>query len=418
MNPGFEDKRQPSFWWRSSRNLLSPLLDRRGEFSLMKALTLTCILAPVLHLAHRWHGGSYFIPEVDLLIGTGDWSTWFLLASLTVTPLRRITGWSELLSLRRMIGLAGLAYAIAHLPFYFALRLWDLQFVLSDIGSRISLILAVLSLIGLCALGATSFDAAIRWMGGERWNRLHAWVYPLTGLAVVHYLMTPDALAGTPYLIAGIFVWLMAWRVIQHRYRLGADPRVLVLLAVATAVFTAVFEALWIWLFQTKSQGLNMYFDGDPWQTLAANFDPAWWQTIGIGISPALAVLLAGLLAAAAAAAREQVNQKGRRIGNLASKILRPRTALAVLGVGAGLWLALMLMPPSAPPEGASLDIGAILNANAASVAPGTAAEPDNEITRFLVFFASAAAGLAFGLVVERGVRGCGTQGVNRRLRT
>lgn len=384
-----------------SRRLLAPLLDRRGNFSLLKTATLACLIAPALWLAYGWHAGQlYFIPEVTLLISSGDWSTWFLLAALAITPLRRITGWSQLISIRRMIGLAGLAYAIAHLPFYFALRLWDVQMALDELLRRVSLILATLSLIGLCALGATSFDAAIRWMG-ERWNQLHDWVYALTGLAILHYLMAPDSIIAPAYVSAGLFVWLMAWRVLDRRHRLGASPPALVVLTMSTAIFTAVFQALWIWLFQTLYQGVVAPFGGDPWRNLAANFDLEWWQQSGV--SPALQVLVTGLVVAAMAAGRGRVNDYGRRIGGALSKFIAAPLALGIAGIGLGIWLALMLLPAPVVEE-ALPDLGDFLGDS--SAAP---TETGYDVPRLLALLGGAAAGgaagLTFGMAIDRTAR-------------
>lgn len=386
---------------RVGRIVLAPLLDRRGKFSLLKTATLACLLAPALYLAYGWHAGQlYFIPEVTLLISTGDWSTWFLLAALAVTPLRRITGWTQLISLRRMLGLAGLAYALAHLPFYFALRLWDMQVALGELVGRLSLIFATLSLIGLAALGATSFDAAIRKMG-ERWNQLHDWVYVLTGLAILHYLMAVDSILAAPYVNAGLFVWLMAWRLLERRGRLGGDPRVLALLSISTALFTAVFQALWIWLYQKIYQGVAAPFDGDPWRTLAANFDVAWWQQAGM--SPALMILIVTLPAAALAAARGPVSENGRRIGAALGRLIGAPVALALSGIGLGLWLALMLLPVPQPQDALG-DLGGLFGEPVA-----IPQEPGIDIARIAALLGGAAAGGAmgfgFGTAIDRGTK-------------
>ena len=88
--------------------------------------------------------------------------------------------------------------------------------------TRLSLILAIIATIGLIALGATSLDTAVRRMGARGWQRLHNTIYLLTGLAIVHYLLSPD-IYPEQYLMSGMFVWLIGWRVLNRR-GLATDP--------------------------------------------------------------------------------------------------------------------------------------------------------------------------------------------------
>ncbi len=71
-----------------------------------------------------------------------------------------------------MIGVTALAYAIAHMIIYFALRFWNFASIAHEMVTRVSLILATIATIGLIALGATSLDAAVRRMGAKGWQRL------------------------------------------------------------------------------------------------------------------------------------------------------------------------------------------------------------------------------------------------------
>src|SRR5207249_389566 len=99
-------------------------------------------------------------------------------------PALTILRWPALIDVRRMIGVTALAYTVAHIIFYFGLRSWDFASIASESVTRLTLIVAWLSTVGLIVLGATSLDAAIRRMGARSWQRLHNLNYAITGLAV------------------------------------------------------------------------------------------------------------------------------------------------------------------------------------------------------------------------------------------
>src|SRR5262249_2562771 len=163
------------------------------------------------------------------------------------TPAVTIFRWNQLINVRRMIGVTALAYTIAHIIIYFTLRFWNFGSIAHEMVTRISLILATVATIGLIALGATSVDAAVRRMGAKGWQRLHSAIYAIAALALIHYLLSPDAYPEQ-YLMSGIFLWLMVWRVL-NRYGYGADARALALLAVASSVLTALLEIGWLWAY-------------------------------------------------------------------------------------------------------------------------------------------------------------------------
>jgi sulfoxide reductase heme-binding subunit YedZ len=161
--------------------------------------------------------------------------------ALTITPAATILRWGALIDVRRMIGVTALAYT----------------------------------------------DAAVWRMGARGWQRLHNTIYVVTALALIHYLLSPDAYPER-YLMSGLFLWLMVWRVL-NRHGLGTDTRALAVLAVAASLFTRFLEAGWLWC----------YHHYEPQGTLGNNF------TLDLGVSPACKVLLLGLLAALATAGRQ-----------------------------------------------------------------------------------------------------------------
>jgi len=269
--------------------LIWPWQDRQRRFSTLKAGAFALVLAPALLLGYELAGGDFgFYPMLlgGLTYWSGVWSTYVLLAALAITPAVTIFRWGALIDVRRMIGVAGLVYSIAHIIVYFALRSWNFAFIAYETATRASLIAATLATIGLIALGATSVDGAVRRMGVRGWQRLHGTVYVLSGLVIMHALFSRGTFPEQ-YVMSGMFFWLMLWRVLD-RYRRGADPKALATLALATCLFTALLEAGRLWL--TRGYA--------PLQTLGFNF------SLDLGTPPAWTNLALGLAIALAAAAR------------------------------------------------------------------------------------------------------------------
>jgi methionine sulfoxide reductase heme-binding subunit len=270
---------QLSFAW--------PWQDRTGRFSWLKGAVFAALFLPAIWIAWQVQTRQFGpFPLAGMTYWSGVWATAVLLFALAVTPAMAILRWRQLMIVRRMIGVSALVYTIAHMIIYFALRTWDFALIGNELVTRLTIIIATISTLGLIPLGVTSFDAAVRRMGAEGWARLHNTVYVLTALALVHYLLSPGVYASQ-YLMSGMFFWLMVWRWLQARGQ-GTDARTLALLAVATAIFTALLEASWEWVYQ----------DFEPGAVLAANF------SLEFGLSPAWHNLIYGLLIALAAMIR------------------------------------------------------------------------------------------------------------------
>jgi len=272
----------------AARRINAPWQDYSGRFSLLKAGTFAGMFIPAIWMASEIAQGNWDFPSpfVPLIYNSGVWATWLLLLGLAITPLRAIARLNGLIQVRRMIGIGALAYSLLHLVAWLGLRMWDWGALGGEWSRRPTLIIATVALIGLIVLGATSFDAAIRWMGGQRWKRLHAAIYWLAGLAVLHFLLSPGSVAGLPFLMLGFYVWLIAWRVLDRK-RLGRSPIALAVLALATGMLTLLFEPLW------TSTVLSEYALFGPLETLAFNFKLEFWPILGP--PPSLVVVIAGL---------------------------------------------------------------------------------------------------------------------------
>lgn len=247
--------------------------DRAGRFSALKlAVFIGCITPMALLLAKTAAGLLGSKPLTYAIHDTGDWAVRFLLLSLLVTPLRSVANWPRLIMVRRMIGLTALAYVLVHLGLYVVEQRGDMLKVASEIVLRFYLTIGFVAIMGLAVLGATSTDAMIKRMGSARWNRLHALVYGITVLALLHFFLQSKVDVSQPVLMTGFFLWLMGYRALRKR-SVEAGALALVSLALASGLGTALIEAGW-YAARTGVMALRV---------LEANLDfsfsirPAWW---------------------------------------------------------------------------------------------------------------------------------------------
>jgi methionine sulfoxide reductase heme-binding subunit len=266
--------------------LALPWRDRAGRLSPLKLATFLAALAPGLYYA-----GAYGLdqlgakPLTAFLHAMGDWTVYFLIASLAVTPLRRVGDWPKLILVRRMLGLTALAYAVIHLVLYAADQKFDLVRVATEIVFRIYLAIGFTALVGLAVLGATSTDAAIRRLG-RTWTRLHRLVYAIGVLALAHYFLQSKIDVSKPVFWSGLFLALMGWR-LMHHFKLPTNPLTLAGLAAAAGLATAALETAWYAL----ATGVPAS------AVLAANLDfsydvrPAWWVAGIVALSVPLTLL-------------------------------------------------------------------------------------------------------------------------------
>jgi sulfoxide reductase heme-binding subunit YedZ len=275
--------------------LIWPWQDRNRRFSWLKASTFALMLWPAVRTAYLVGAGEYGTDWPVVLGGltywSGVWATVILLMALAVTPAAAIFRWPAVVDVRRMIGVTALVYTIAHMVIYIALHRWDLGYVAHDMTTRLTLILATFSTIGLIVLGATSVDAAIAYMGAKNWQRLHTTNYVISTLAILHVVLARGTYTEQ-YMLTGLFFWVMAWRVLA-RYGVGADARALAMLAVASCLVAAFLEAGFLW----ARRGFEVL------ATLGYNLTLAILEA---GVPPAWQVLAFGLLVALGAAGRRR----------------------------------------------------------------------------------------------------------------
>jgi sulfoxide reductase heme-binding subunit YedZ len=160
-------------------------------------------------------------PAEALIRGTGDWTLRWLCVVLAVTPVRILFKLPALARLRRTLGLTVFAYAVLHLLCYAWLDMGaEWPEIVQDIAKRPFILVGFVSWLVLLALAATSFNAAVRWLGGRRWQWLHRAVYLVAPLAILHfYWMRAGKQNFTDVVMyAGILAVLLGWR-LQRKWR-------------------------------------------------------------------------------------------------------------------------------------------------------------------------------------------------------
>lgn len=268
-----------------------PWLDHGGRLSPFKTAVFTLLFLPAAYVAWQLAAHGYARPYILANHDLGDWAIRLLFVALAVTPLRQSLGLPRLIQVRRMIGVAAFCYALAHFAFFALDKSLQIGVVAREIALRYYLTIGFVGLLILLALAATSTDSMIRRMGGKRWAALHRLVYGAGALAVVHFFIQSKADVTEPFVMGGLFLWLMLWRLLSRYGLLPRDARailVLVLLAAVSAAAAAGAEALY---YHLKS-GIDVM------RVLATNW------SMGIRVRPSWIVGGIGLAVAFGAALR------------------------------------------------------------------------------------------------------------------
>lgn len=193
----------------------------------LKVFLFVLALLPLAYLI----AGAFFFPEwlganpaEYITRSVGDWTLRLLLLTLAVTPLRRITGLTGLLRLRRMLGLYTFFYALLHLSAYVSFdHVFDVAEILKDIVKRPFITVGFTCLVLLIPLAVTSTNAMVRRLGAKRWQSLHRLVYLIAPLAVLHFWWMVKRDLTEPIIYALLLALLLGYR-LYFRVR-GSGPR-------------------------------------------------------------------------------------------------------------------------------------------------------------------------------------------------
>ncbi len=182
--------------------------------NLVKPLVFLAALGPAIWLLVAALGNDLGANPIEAITRSlGDWALRFLLLTLTVSPLRRLTGWRWLLGYRRMLGLYSFFYASLHLLSYIVLdQFFYWPEIWADIIKRPYITVGMASFLLLIPLAVTSTTGWMRRLG-RNWQRLHRLVYLIAIGGVLHYYMLVKADTSDPLLYALILFVLMLLRI-------------------------------------------------------------------------------------------------------------------------------------------------------------------------------------------------------------
>jgi sulfoxide reductase heme-binding subunit YedZ len=192
-----------------------------GRRALGIVIVAAC-LAPALRLAWQAAFGDLGANPIETVEhATGAWALRLLLATLAVTPLRRLAGWQAIATQRRTLGMFAFAYVVAH---FFTWSVLDNELewasIVEDIAKRPFVTVGFTAFVLLIPLAATSTRASIKRLG-KRWAKLHRLVYVAAALGVLHFfwlvkkdLRPPLVYAAVLAVLLGLRIW---WRYSKSR---------------------------------------------------------------------------------------------------------------------------------------------------------------------------------------------------------
>jgi len=200
------------------------------QLSLLKAVLFIACLIPVARLGWGlWRDELGANPIEFITRALGTWTLNFLLITLAVSPLRKLTGWHWLVRLRRMLGLFAFFHVLLHLTTYLWLdQFFDWPAILKDILKRPFITVGMAAFVLLVPLAVTSHNAMIRRIGGKRWQQLHRSIYAIAIFGVVHYWWLVKKDVTLPALYAVMLTILLGVRALwreQERRRQVAGKR-------------------------------------------------------------------------------------------------------------------------------------------------------------------------------------------------
>jgi sulfoxide reductase heme-binding subunit YedZ len=197
----------------------------------VKPVLYVLALVPLAWLLYALLNGLVMGDQVKFMQHvTGDTVLSSLMLTLAITPLRRLTGWNEIIRVRRLIGLTAFWYACLHLTTYVVFdQDFSLMEITRDIAKHPWVLVGFTAFLCLLPLAITSTNGWIRRLGGKNWNRLHRLVYVAAIAGVLHYLWLVKKDIHYPLLYGSVLTVLLLmrvwWAVEKARSRRGPVAR-------------------------------------------------------------------------------------------------------------------------------------------------------------------------------------------------
>lgn len=174
-------------------------------------------LGPIVWLTVGFFRGTLGVLPVDtIILVEGRWTLVFLIATLAVTPIRRLTGWNRVIQVRRLLGLFAFFHACVHFLAYAGIdQVFAIGYIIEDVLDRRYITAGFAALVLLVPLAVTSTKGWIRRLG-KRWRKLHRLAYLSASLGVLHFYWKVRADTFWPLVaaltLAGLFTVRLAYR--------------------------------------------------------------------------------------------------------------------------------------------------------------------------------------------------------------
>jgi methionine sulfoxide reductase heme-binding subunit len=181
---------------------------------LLKRIIFAAALIPAALLVFDAFQGDLTANPIEYITHTtGDWAIRFLVITLAVTPMRRITGWNPVIQLRRMLGLFSFFYATLHFLTWFVLDwFFDLRQMAEDITMRPFITLGMATYVMLIALAVTSTQTSIRRLG-RKWTQLHRLIYVAAVTSLLHFWLARKTVVPQFQVVLVAAVLLLGFRI-------------------------------------------------------------------------------------------------------------------------------------------------------------------------------------------------------------
>jgi methionine sulfoxide reductase heme-binding subunit len=199
------------------------------QISIFKVVVFIICLVPVANLGWGLYSDTLGANPIEFIIRSlGRWALKFLLITLTITPLRKLTGWGWLMRLRRMLGLFAFFYALVHFNVYLGFdQSYDWIAIAKDIIKRPFITVGMFTFALLLPLAITSNNAMMRRMGFATWQKLHRMIYVIGVCAVLHFWWLVKLDITWPFIYSAILTALLGARLLwfwQAKQTVRAEP--------------------------------------------------------------------------------------------------------------------------------------------------------------------------------------------------
>ncbi|MDT7777500.1 MAG: methionine sulfoxide reductase heme-binding subunit [Acidobacteriota bacterium] len=197
------------------------------DIKFYKLVVFVNALVPLALLAWDWRRGQAGANPLDFVTRTtGTLTLVFLVLTLAITPLRKVSGVQWLVRLRRMLGLYAFFYGSLHLLTYVWFdKAFDFSAIVQDVVRRWFILVGMVAFFSMVPLAITSTDKMIKRLGGKRWQKLHRLTYLSAAAAVIHFYLLVKSDIRKPLLFASLVGLLLGYRLfVSFSKRLKTKP--------------------------------------------------------------------------------------------------------------------------------------------------------------------------------------------------